>query len=345
MKAYHLEKRDDLDIFALTLRDTERPQPGSHEVLMRVHASSLNFRDLLIRNNRYLVNPKPDVVALSDAAGEVVELGSAVTRVALGERICASYFPKWAAGSLSMSHAIEQFGCTRDGMLAEYALVPEQAAIHIPDHLSYEEAACLPCAAVTAWSSLTGARGVIPGETVLTIGSGGVALFGLQLARLFGARVLSITSSSSKAELLKKLGADAVVNYNENAYWERAIRELTHGRGVDHVIETGSAQTLPKSLACTAVGGRVALVAALASSGGQIDAKSLSGLFTLQRVFVGSRDDFEAMNRAISLHALRPVVDRVFPFSEAVDAYEHFEAQRHVGKVVIAGTPDSSQRT
>jgi NADPH:quinone reductase-like Zn-dependent oxidoreductase len=320
----------------LKLRPHEAARPGPHEVLVRVHAAAVNYRDLLILGGRYPIPARPGVVALSDGAGEVVAVGAGVTRVAAGDRVCSSYFPQWTAGPLSMDLAGDQFGCTRDGWLAQEVLVPAQAAVPVPAHLSFEQAATLPCAAVTAWSALTGPRPVRAGETVLTMGTGGVALFALQFARLFGARVLAITSTPAKAEVLRRLGADTVIDYGQTPQWEQAVRKATGGLGVDHIVETGSIETLPKSLACTAANGQVALVAALGASAGALDARALSGLVTVRRVFVGSRASFEAMNRALALHRVQPVIDRVFPFAQARAAYEHFAARRHIGKLVIS---------
>jgi NADPH:quinone reductase-like Zn-dependent oxidoreductase len=334
MKAYQIDRFDGID--GWSLRERETPQPGANEVLLRMRASALNYRDLMILRGRYPLPANAGVVALSDGAGEVAAVGSGVTRLAVGDRVACSYYPRWLDGRLTTELAMEQFGCTRDGMLAEYVLADEPAVVKIPPHLSFEEGATLPCAAVTAWSSLTGPRPVLPGETLLTIGTGGVALFALQFAQLFGVRVIALTSSGPKADLLRSLGADEVVNYQEQPDWHRAVRQFTRGRGVDHVVETGGVRTLAKSLACCASDGHVALVATL-GAGGSIDARQLASMELVNRVFVGSRASFEAMNRAIQVHALRPVVDRVFAFKNAVDALLHFEARHHVGKVVIAG--------
>lgn len=234
---------------------------------------------------------------------------------------------------MSPEMALEQFGCTRDGMLADYVLAGEQAFVGIPAHLSFEEAAALPCAGVTAWHALNGRRPILPGETVLTIGSGGVALFALQFARLSGAEVIAVTSSAEKARRLRELGAHTVVDRSATPDWERAVRSATGGRGVDHVVETGGLESLPKSLAAAAPEAEVALVAALGQ--GALDVSALRGLVNLRRLFVGSRAHFEAMNRAVALHALRPVIDRVFRFDEAREAYARLEAQQHFGKIVI----------
>ena len=332
MKAYHIDGFGSLD--GIVLRDDSMPKPGIREVVVRIHARSINYRDLLILNKLYPLPATPGVVPLSDGAGEVVAVGDGASRVAVGDRVSATYFPRWRDGRIEPELGMEQFGCTRNGMLSEFFVADEQALVKIPTHLSFQEAAALPCAGVTAWSALNGPRRVLPGENVLTIGTGGVALFALQFAKIFGARTIAITSSSKKAELLKKLGADEVVNYKENPDWHLAVRELTGGRGVDHVVETGSIETLPKSLSTCAWNAEVALVLALL--GGSLDVAALRGLFSARRLFVGSRASFEAMNRAIETHKLRPVIDRVFPFGEARGAYEHFEAKRHVGKVIIA---------
>lgn len=312
-------------------------RPGADQVVLKLHARSLNFRDVLIRNGRYAIPAIPGVVALADGAGEVVALGERVDRVTLGDRVVTAYFPRWIDGPLSTRDlALEQFGCTRDGTLAPFVVAPAQALVKSPSHLSFEEAATLPCAALTAWSALTGPRPILPGETVLTIGTGGVSLFAVQFAQLFGARVLAITSTDEKVDFLKNLGADYVINYRSTPAWEIAVRDATGGRGVDRVVELGGSDTLPKSLKSIATGGEVALVAVL--SAGTIDVTLLgSNAFTLRRVFVGSRGQFEAMNRAIELHRVRPVIDRVFPFEAAEEAYEHFAAARHLGKVVITG--------
>ena len=331
MLAYQLDRFESLD--GLIRHDREVPRPGPREAIVRIRARSLNYRDLLIVNKRYPVPGRSGVVPVSDGAGEVVAVGEGVTRVAVGDRVAATYFPRWRDGRFALEMVAEQFGCTRDGMLAEFVVADEEALVTVPAHLSYEEASTLPCAGVTAWSALTGSRPVLASDTVLTIGSGGVALFALQFATLFGARVIAVTSSESKAALLKQHGADTVVNSAQHPDWEREVRDATGGRGVDHVVETGAIDTLPRSLASCAADAHIALLAALGD--GALDAKALSAPVTMRRIYVGSRAGFEAMNRAIGHHMLRPVIGRVFPFDEAKDAYAHFAAKQHVGKVVI----------
>ncbi|MES2039860.1 MAG: NAD(P)-dependent alcohol dehydrogenase [Pseudomonadota bacterium] len=338
MQAYHLDSSGNMG--GLVLRDTPIPEPGDYEVLVRVHARSLNFRDTLIMQGRYPLPAVSGVVPLSDGAGEVLAVGSKVKRFATGDKVAGSYFPQWQSGRLTMEQATEQYGCTRDGMLAEYVLANEQGLVRTPQHLSYAEAACLPCAALTAWSALNGPRRIIPGETVLTIGTGGVALFATQFARMAGARVIAITSSAGKAAVLKEHGAHEVVNYVEHPDWDRQVRILTAGRGMDHIIETGSIATLPKSINSAALDCQLTLIAALASSakaGDALDPRIFAGLLNIRRVFVGSRNDFEEMNRALELHQLRPRIDKAFAWQEARLAYQHFESRQHIGKVVIVG--------
>jgi NADPH:quinone reductase-like Zn-dependent oxidoreductase len=222
-------------------------------------------------------------------------------------------------------------------MLAEYAVLSEEALVHVPTHLSFEEAATLPCAAVTAWVALTSNRRITAGDTVLTQGSGGVSVFALQFARLLGARVIATTPTAEKGVRLKALGASDVINYRETPDWDEKARELTDGRGVDCVVEIGGPGTIAMSLKALAVGGHVSLIGASPSrSETGLDPLLLTGRgITLGSISVGSRSDFEAMNRAIALHRLRPVIDRMFPFAEAKAAYRHFEGRGHFGKVVI----------
>jgi NADPH:quinone reductase-like Zn-dependent oxidoreductase len=331
MKAYHISETSGLG--GLVMRDSPTPTPDPYEALVRIKARSVNFRDLLILNGRYPVPARPNVIALSDGAGEVVAVGERVTRVKIGDRVAATYFPRWLDGRLAMGFVLDQFGATRDGVLAEFVAAPESALVQLPSHLSFEEGAALPCAAVTAWSCLTGPRPVLPGETVLTIGTGGVALFALQLARTFGAQVISLTSSEEKARRLHDLGATHVINYKAHPDWERFVREHTGGHGADHIVETGGPDTLPHSLASAAVDGQVALVAALAAA--TLDTRYLGAPLSIRRLYVGSRASFEAMNRAIAHHRIHPVLDRTVPFAEAPEALRWFEAKGHVGKVII----------
>jgi len=279
---------------------------------------------------------KLGVVPLSDGAGEVAAIGEGVTRVKIGDRIAGCFHPRWFGGPIKPDYLTDRLGANLDGMLAEYAVFNEEAVVLVPSHLSFEEAATLPCAAVTAWVALTGHRRVTAGDTVLTQGSGGVAVFALQFARILGARVIATTSTAEKAERLKALGASDVINYTETPDWDAKVRELTDGRGVDCIVEIGGPGTIAMSLKALAVGGHISLIgASLSSSGTGLDPLLLTGR-GLGSISVGSRADFEAMNRAIALHRLHPVIDRTFPFAEAKAAYRYFEGRGHFGKVVIA---------
>ncbi|HEX6565355.1 MAG TPA: NAD(P)-dependent alcohol dehydrogenase [Chthoniobacterales bacterium] len=333
MKSYHVTYGGGID--SLVQREHEIPKPGPGEVLVRIRATSLNARDLMILRGDYPLPVKPDVVAVSDGAGEVAGIGEGVARVKVGDRVAASLFPLWLGGPFSFDVA-PQIGGSLDGMLTEFAILSEQGLVLIPDHLSFEEAATLPCAGVTAWHALTGGRPPVPGDTVLTLGSGGVSLFALQFAKLYGARVIATTSNDEKAKQLAALGADEVVNYRAIPDWHTAVRKLTGGRGVDYVIEVGGAGTLQNSLKSVAVQGQISWVGVLAQGEPAISLAALRSAFaTLQFVAVGSRSQFIAMNRAIEVNRLKPVIDRVFPFAEAVEAFRYYQAGQFFGKIVI----------
>jgi len=263
----------------------------------------------------------------------VVSVGEEVTRFKSGDRVANSFFPRWFGGRFPLSSAAEQYGSNQDGWLSEHKIISAEALVDIPPHLSFEEAATLPCAAVTAWTAL---NGVTAGDTVLTQGSGGVSLFAIQLAKLLGARVIATTSSPEKAERLKALAADEVIDYTAFQDWSVRVRELTEGQGVDRIVEVGGPGTLAQSIRAVAIGGEIAMIGFLAAGDPSIDFSSLfmSGA-TLRRIAVGSRADFEALNRAVTQHLLRPVIDRVFLFDQAGEAWRHFDSRRNFGKVVI----------
>jgi NADPH:quinone reductase-like Zn-dependent oxidoreductase len=335
MEAYRIDRFGSVD--GIVLRSSEDPRPGLKEILMRVRASSLNYRDLMVLKGGGRGPTKLGVVPLSDGAGEVAAIGDGVTRVKIGDRIAGCFHPRWFGGPIKPDYLTDRLGANLDGVLAEYAVFNEEAVVTVPNHLSFEEAATLPCAAVTAWVALTGHRRVTAGDTVLTQGSGGVSVFALQFARVLGARVIATTSTAEKAERLKGLGASDVINYSETTDWDAKVRELTDGRGVDCVVEIGGPGTIAMSLGALAVGGHVSLIgASLSPSGTGLDPLLLTGRGnTLGSISVGSRADFEIMNRAIAMHGLHPVIDRTFPFEEAIEAYRHFEGRGHFGKVVI----------
>jgi NADPH:quinone reductase-like Zn-dependent oxidoreductase len=335
MKAYRIDSFGSVAGVVLATRDD--PRPGPREILLRVRATSLNYRDLMVLKGGGRGPTKLGIVPLSDGAGEVAAIGDRVSRAAVGDRVIGCFHPRWFGGPISADYLTDRLGGNIDGMLADYAVVSEEAVVPLPDYLSFEEGATLPCAAVTAWVALTGHRRVTAGDIVLTQGSGGVSIFALQFAQLLGARVIATTSSIAKAERLEALGAAATINYVETPNWHERVAELTGGKGVDCVVEIGGAGTLATSIRSLAVGGHISLIgSSLSRSGILLDPTLLGGRgITIGAISVGSRADFEAMNRAIALHRLRPVIDRIFPFAEAPEAYRHFESRAHFGKVVI----------
>lgn len=334
MKTYRLEKTGSLD--NLSLNQEADPTPGAHDVVIRVRANALNFRDLMVMGGSYRVPPKPRVIPLSDGAGEIVAVGSAVKRLKIGDRVAGAFFQGWMGGHIAAEHLSTDMGGSIDGMLSEFVALNEQGVIKIPAHLSFEEAATLPCAAVTAWCCLTDQRQLMPGDSVLTLGSGGVSVFAIQFARMFGARVIATTSSDAKADKLRALGAHEVINYTTHPEWDKEVMRLTARRGADFVVEVGGPGTLASSLKSAAIGGHVVQVGILGGVGQQLDPALFRGRsITTRSITVGSRQSFEAMLRAIDVNLMRPVIDKVFKFEDAKLAYQHLQAQKHFGKVVI----------
>ncbi len=334
MRLYRLPTHTGIDDLTLTEADT--PKPGRGQVLVRMHAASLNARDIAVATGRYMMSKiPPDLIPLSDGAGEVVETGEGVTRVQAGDRVAGIFMQGWLGGDIEPEHGATALGGAIDGVLADYKLFDEAGLVHIPSHLSYEQAATLPCAAVTAWNALTWLHPIIPGQSVLLLGTGGVSIFALQFARAAGARVIITSSSDEKLGRARALGASDTINYKANPDWEAEVMKLTDGRGVDHVVEVGGPGTMPKSIASTRLGGIIAVIGVLTR--GQIDPTSILGRGVILRgTYVGSRSMFEAMNRAISQHRIEPVIDRVFAFDDAKAAYHHMKTASHVGKLVIS---------
>jgi NADPH:quinone reductase-like Zn-dependent oxidoreductase len=318
----------------------ERPIPtvGPGQVWVRVHAASLNNRDLMIARGVYGGPLASDLVPLADGAGEVVALGAGVTKWKVGDRVASSYFQTWHSGPFHTSYFGHQLGArSHDGMLAEYVLLSEHGIVSVPAHLSYEEAATLPCAALTAWSSLAESANRPPaGGTVLVQGTGGVSIFASQLALARGLRVLATTSSDQKARRLRELGVDEVINYREHPAWHDEVLRRTDGEGVDHIIEVGGAGTLASSLQALKPGGTIALIGLLTGLGEQVDPMPIlfRGL-RVEGIVVGSVSAFENMNRALSSYGLRPVLDEVFPLERARDALTKLAAGKHFGKLVV----------
>ena len=335
MKQFRLNDPEGINSLELVERD--EPKPASHEVLVRVHATSLNYRDLMVVEGRYARGAsKPDLVPLSDGAGEVVTVGDGVSRFKVGDRVAAIFMQRWIGGAITPDAQASALGGAIDGMLSEYVVLHEEGLVPVPNHLSYAEAATLPCAAVTAWHALVTQGHLSAGETVLVLGSGGVSVFALQFAKLFGANVIATSSSDDKLLRLQALGASGLINYTNTPDWNTAVLDLTGGTGADHIVEVGGAGTLTRSLACVRVDGFVYVIGLL-SGAAEIDPMPiLRRMVTVQGVYVGSREMYEAMNRAIEAHQLSPVIDRSFPLEDTREAFAYFKSQAHFGKVVIA---------
>lgn len=334
MRLVELQHKTGLDSLALVERADPLPGPG--QVLIAVKACALNFRDLLVARGAYGAPPPLGRIPLSDGAGEVVAVGPGVSRVKVGDRVAGIFMQGWLGGGIDADAAATALGGAIDGMLAQRVVLSEQGVVKIPTHLTYEQAATLPCAAVTAWNALVREARVKAGDVVVLQGTGGVSLFALQFAKLHGARCIITSSSDAKLALARELGADETINYRTHPDWDKAVIDLTGGRGADVVVEVGGAGTLEKSLACTRFGGIVALIGVLTGTAGPIPtAAILRRHMRVQGIYVGSREMFEEMNRAIEAHALVPHIDRVFDLSQARAAYEHLASGAHSGKVVI----------
>lgn len=334
MRAYQIESFTGPD--SLRRIDLPEPKPSAGQVLVRIHATSLNYRDWLVVNGQYGTRVRPHVIPLSDGAGEVVEVGPNVTRLKVGDRVAGICMQSWISGEITREKMSQDLGGEIDGMLAEFVVLSEEGLVFIPEHLSYEEGATFPCAAVTAWNALVTEGGLQSGDTVLVLGTGGVSIFTLQFAKLHGARVIVTSSHDNKLIPIQSLGADETINYHTTPDWEKRVWELTGKRGVDHVVEVGGAGTLVKALKAVRFGGRVSVIGVLSGFGGEIN--PLPILFKslrIQGIYLGSRIVFKEMNRAIGQNKLKPVIDRVFPFDEAQAAYRYLHSGVHVGKVVI----------
>jgi NADPH:quinone reductase-like Zn-dependent oxidoreductase len=333
MRRYRLSGHGAIE--KLDIVEAPSPQPGPGEAVVRMRAASLNPRDLMVILGPSPYGPRPGLTPLSDGAGEVLRVGEGVEGLAVGDRVVASFRPGWTDGPLDPAAIAGDLGGGADGVLAEEVCLPAEALVLLPANLGFEAAATLPCAAVTAWRALDVPR-LSPQATVLVQGTGGVSLFALQLAVDRGCRVIATTSSAAKGELLSRLGADVVIDRTRDPDWDTAVRAATGGRGADRVVEVGGAGTLARSFAAAAHGGEIALVGLLSDPMAQVSPLPvLSRMLTLRGVSVGSRADLEAVVALAAADRLRPVIDGVFAFGDALQALRRLQLREHVGKIVI----------
>ncbi|MAG96068.1 MAG: NAD(P)-dependent alcohol dehydrogenase [Alphaproteobacteria bacterium] len=334
MKVFQLQ--DEWTIDHLTLTERPDPAPGPGQVLLQMKAASLNFRDSLVVQRGYgSMTGELPLIPLSDGVGTVLAVGEGVTRVGVGDRVCPTFIQVWISGPPSGARG-PALGGPLDGVMAEKMVLSEEGVVALPDHLSDAEAATLPCAALTAWSSLVTRGGIKSGQSVLVQGTGGVALFALQFAKLAGARVMIISSSDEKLERAKELGADLGVNYKTTPDWWKPGLEFSGGAGIDHILELGGTDTMSQSTRCILRGGRINIIGVL--SGDRVDLRlgaAIARSIRFEGISVGSRNGMEAMIRAIGQHGLRPVVDTVFPFDDLRQALDHMTSGAHFGKVCL----------
>ncbi len=318
---------------ALRVEEMSLPDPGAREVCVRVKSTSINYRDLIVAD----MGVDQDLIPLSDATGVVETTGESVTHLKKGDRVAGLFFPLWQSGGIdACTFAEARGGASTDGMLAHYVCGREDGFIKFPDALSFDEAATLPCAGVTAWNALVVQGRLKPGETVVIMGTGGVALFGLQLAKSMGARVILLSSSDEKLEKGKAMGADVLINYTKAPDWEKAVLEKTDGTGADLVLELGGGGTLARSIEAVKMGGRISLVGVLTGFDAQINPLPiLRKSITINGIYVGSREMQNQLQEALTANTIHPVIDRVFPFDQVKEAYAYMKRAGHFGKIVI----------
>lgn len=334
MQAYQVLTDEGID--AIKKVDVPIPEIADDEILVKMKACSLNYRDLLIPIGGYPRNETRPVIPLSDGAGEIIEVGKSVTTLKPGERVVGNFFQDWISGSIGDKGLHSALGGGINGTLSEYFILKAHAAISIPDGISYEEAATLPCAAVTAWHALVSLGNIKAGDTILLLGTGGVSIFGLQLAKALGGNVIITSSSDAKLERAKELGADHLINYKNNPDWEQAVLDITDTKGVDNVLEVGGAGTFEKSIASAKVNGIVSMIGILSGFDGPAFNLSVAlNLLRIHGIYVGNVDMFKSMLNVINEHKIQPVVDQVFDFDDALDAYRHLASAKHFGKIVI----------
>jgi NADPH:quinone reductase-like Zn-dependent oxidoreductase len=320
----------------LSAVEREQPEPKAGEVLVKFHAVSLNYRDLMMVKGFYNPKLKTPLVPFSDGAGEVVAIGENVTKWKVGDKVCPIFMQGWIDGAIDYQKARTALGGDADGCLREFGAFDENGLVRFPDHLTYEEAATLPCAAVTAYNALFCSSRLKPDDAVLLQGTGGVSIFALQFASILGCRIIITSSSDEKLQRAKKLGADDLINYKQTEDWDRAVLDLTEKRGVDHVVEVGGAGTMQRSVNAVKMGGDVSVIGVLAGKGEFNPTSLLMKTVKLQGIYVGSKQMFEDMNRLICQYThLKPVIDKTFAFDEARDALKRMESGSHFGKIVV----------
>jgi NADPH:quinone reductase-like Zn-dependent oxidoreductase len=334
MRAIELQNCFGIDSLVETTRPD--PQPGAGEVLVKMRMASLNYRDLLVVKGLYNPSQPVGFIPVSDGVGEVIALGEGVTRFAMGDRVMGQFVQSWIDGDITREKAKKTLGAPLDGVMSEFRLFPEDGLVAVPDYLSDEGAATLPIAALTAWTALTRTGGLLPGETVLVQGTGGVSLFALQFARMMGARVIVTSGHDDKLQRALAMGADHGIQYNRQPDWEREVLTITQGQGVDHIVEVGGAKTLAHSLNCVRYGGHIHVIGILSGMESSLSViPILMKNVRINGIYVGSRHEFEQMNRALVQHQLQPVVDRVFAFGEIREAFRYMERGAHFGKICI----------
>lgn len=333
MKLYQIP---DFGIDKLEIVERDVPKPSANEVLVRMTAASINFRDLMVAKGVYNPKLRRPMIPLSDGVGVVEDVGRAVTRWKRGDRVAGIFMQSWLEGPVTAEKAKSALGGSLDGVLAEYVCLNEEGLVSTPPSLTDEQAAALPCAAVTAWHALFEHTRPVPGDSVLLQGTGGVSIFALQLAHAAGLRTVITSSSDEKLSRAKELGATHLVNYRAKPEWDKEAREITGGVGVDHVVEVGGSGTVKLSLRAVRSGGAISLIGALSGAEPSVDPRSiLMNSVRVQGIYVGSRLMFERLNKAIEFHRIQPVVDKVFPWTEYPAALRHMESASHFGKIAL----------
>lgn len=334
MYAYQVDSSD--GIGAVKKVEIDTPTPGDHEVLVKMKACSLNYRDLLITMGGYVRNDIRPIVPLSDGAGEVVQVGKNVTQFQPGDRVIGNFFQHWKTGNIDDAGLNSALGGGINGVLSEYFILNEDCTVKIPQHLSFEEASTLPCAATTAWHALVEVGNIKAGDTILLLGTGGVSIFGLQIAKAKGAKVIITSSSDEKLQRAADMGADHTINYKDTPDWEEQVLAITDGRGVDNVLEVGGAGTFEKSVASAKVNGTVSVIGILTGlENPTISLMAIFNLLRIQGIYVGSNAMLQDLCHFMAEHNITPVIDTSFDFSESLDAYNHMASAKHFGKIVI----------